>query len=272
MHKLKIILTGPLYVGKTTFLKCLQHWVYWESKSDKKKKQKQKLEFDNNPFLVPVSVGFEEFIICYKEKYLLKIIEIDSQPNYKSDRTSFFEIADIAILMFSLINRQLLDGLNELYEEAKYFGKKNLPIIILGSKNDEWEQKKKKDKDNWEERKKALIDKSKETQKEEKEKWEQHMKEAKDKWKNDMIKEKTYRKKKVKEERQKWEQKWKEEEDRREEMRKIDKKKVKDEIKKMLTIAPHLINCRKEKDVSKIFKKYLLEEIKKIVETVNSND
>lgn len=193
MHKLKIILTGPLYVGKTTFLKCLQHCVYRESKSDKKIDE---LEFDNNPFLVPVSVGFEEFNICYKEKYLLKIIEIDSQPNYKLDRTSFFKIADIAILMFSLINQQPLEDLNELYNEAKSFGKKNPHIVIVGSKVDEWEQKKKKDKDKWEDT----------------------------------------------------------------------KEKVEDEIKKTLAIDPHLINCKKEKDVSKI-----LDEIIEIVETVNSN-
>ena len=150
MHKLKIILTGPLYVGKTTFLKCLQHC---ESKSDKKYEE---LEFDNNPFLVPVSVGFEEFNICYKEKYLLKIIEIDSQPNYKLDRTSFFEIADIAILMFSLINQQPLEDLNELYNEAKSFGKKNPHIVIVGSKVDECKEKKKKDKDNWEDTKEKV--------------------------------------------------------------------------------------------------------------------
>ena len=122
MKSLRIILAGPGFVGKTTFLKRLKSGKYDPDTA--------------------FTIGFEESNIKYEYKgknFLFKIIDISGQPQFEFDRKGYYKGSDAAILVFSLRSPRSLKEVGGFFNEIiDVCGK--IPMIIAGAKADLWEK------------------------------------------------------------------------------------------------------------------------------------
>ena len=118
-HIFKIIIIGDSGVGKTSITCKIMSGKFYEQP--------------------PPTVGFElfPFFVKYKEKIIkLEIWDTCGQEVYRSLIKSFFTNSSMAIMTYSIDNRESFESIGEWVRECRVYCSPKTRFILIGNKKD----------------------------------------------------------------------------------------------------------------------------------------
>lgn len=119
----KIVIIGNSNTGKSSLLNVVSNRVF------------------NNSYTMTIGVDFDTKVVNIRKDgrvvgIKLQIWDTAGQESFRSITRSYYREAAGIIIVYDITNESSYSALNQWIEDAQYFSRENIPIILCGNKCD----------------------------------------------------------------------------------------------------------------------------------------